>query len=163
MAFAIGIRSHWNSGVDYWTLAIPHLLIGAGVPFFFVPLSMLTLSSVQPEQTASAAGLSSFARTLSGAIATSIATTMWANSQQTDRAVLVDTLHSDQSLADRFAGLGMSDSVIRSLLSRLVDQESVALATTHLFQISAAVMMFAAAFVWLVPKPDRTVDTSAAH
>lgn len=163
MAFAIGIRSHWNSGVDYWTLAIPHLLIGAGVPFFFVPLSMLTLSSVETSETASAAGLSSFARTLSGALATSIATTMWANNQQTDRAHLVDALHTDQSLADRLGGLGMGDGTMRALLSRLVDQESVALATTHLFQISAALMLFAAAFVWLVPKPTRAVDTSQAH
>jgi DHA2 family multidrug resistance protein len=33
----------------------------------------------------------------------------------------------------------------------------------HIFLIAAAVLFFAAAVVWLAPKPQGKVDTSAAH
>lgn len=47
------------------------------MPFFFVPLTTLALSSVLPEETTSAAGLMNFLRTLAGAIGTSWSTTVW--------------------------------------------------------------------------------------
>ena len=51
--------------------------MGFGLPFFFVPLTALALGSVDPHETAGAAGLQNFLRTLSGAVATSIVTTSW--------------------------------------------------------------------------------------
>ena len=47
------------------------LIIGIGMPLFFLPLNMVGLGSVDPEETASAAGLLNFIRTMSGAFATS--------------------------------------------------------------------------------------------
>ncbi|MFX5710064.1 MFS transporter, partial [Acinetobacter baumannii] len=57
----------------------PLFLQGIGLPLFFVPLTGLALSSVNEEETASAAGLMSFCRTMAGAIATSIVNTSWEN------------------------------------------------------------------------------------
>ena len=72
MAFISVLRASWNADVDYWTLALPHLLQGMGMPFFFVGLTALVLSSVPVKDQTSAAGLMSFLRTLSGAIGTAI-------------------------------------------------------------------------------------------
>ena len=55
---------------------IPLIVMGLGLPFFFVPLTALALGSVEEHETASAAGLQNFLRTLSGAVATSIVTTL---------------------------------------------------------------------------------------
>lgn len=44
-------------------LALPHLLQGMGMPFFFVGLTALALSSVPAKDQTSAAGLMSFLRT----------------------------------------------------------------------------------------------------
>src|SRR3546814_18558078 len=46
MAFVSILRASWNADVDYWTLAWPHILQGTGMPFFFVGLTALALSSV---------------------------------------------------------------------------------------------------------------------
>ncbi len=47
----------WDSGSDFWTLALPQLIQGAGMPFFFVPLTTIALGAVEEEETASAAGV----------------------------------------------------------------------------------------------------------
>ncbi|MFX8546784.1 MFS transporter, partial [Acinetobacter baumannii] len=51
------MRTHFTTGADYWTLSLPNLIQGIAVPFFFVPLTGLALSAVEPQETASAAGL----------------------------------------------------------------------------------------------------------
>lgn len=163
MGFAIFLRSHWTSGVDYWTLVIPHLLTGFGLPMFFVPITIISLGAVLPEETASAAGLYSFLRTLSGAIGTSIATTAWANGAQRARADLTNIIHPPAGLADRLAAQGFRPDQVRGLLEQLVMKESYALSLDHLFQIAAVVMLFAAMLIWLAPRPGRPMDASAAH
>src|SRR3546814_836185 len=85
MAFVSILRASWNADVDYWTLAWPHILQGIGMPFFFVGLTALALSSVPAQDQTNAAGLMSFLRTLSGAIGTAIATTAWDDASASSR------------------------------------------------------------------------------
>ena len=61
---------------DFMALALPQILQGFAVPFFFIPLSNLALNSVSTAQMASAAGLMDFLRTMAGAIGASIAITI---------------------------------------------------------------------------------------
>ena len=64
---------------------------------------------------------------------------------------------------DTLTAQGFSIDQVRSLVARLVDQESLTLATTHVFLISAIIFVFAAGIIWLTPRPRGKVDTSAAH
>jgi MFS transporter, DHA2 family, multidrug resistance protein len=164
LAFALFQRTYWTSDADYWTLAIPHMLNGLGLPFFFVPITILTLASVNPNETASAAGLSSFVRTLAGAVGTSIATTLWSDQSQASRANLSGLINTQSIAAQQVtvqAGGNMERS--RGMIERLVEQQGLALATTHLFEIGTVLLIFSAAIIWIVPKPRKAVDTSAAH
>ncbi|WP_175154064.1 DHA2 family efflux MFS transporter permease subunit, partial [Paraburkholderia ultramafica] len=81
-------RTHANSDMDFWQVALPLLLQGVGLPFFFVPTTSIGLSSVDEPETASAAGLMSFCRTFSGAIATSVVNTLWEDKTKFNRAEL---------------------------------------------------------------------------
>lgn len=157
------LRTHWTSGADFWTLALPQLLQGAGMAFFFVPLTTLALSAVRPEETASAAGLMSFLRTMAGAVGTSIAMTAWENQARVERSELAGVLNGVDRTMDQLTHAGFSLEQARGMIDRLVEQESVMLATNHVFLLSAVVFLFAAAIIWLAPKPRRAVDASAAH
>ena len=44
--------------MTYWQIAHPLILMGLGLPFFFVPLTALALGSVEEHETACAAGRS---------------------------------------------------------------------------------------------------------
>ena len=163
MGFTVFLRSFWSSDVDYWTLALPHFLMGFGMPLFFVPITILSLASVQPEETASAAGLSSFMRTLSGAVGTSIATTLWANEAVRDHAELAGLVNPPPGMQERFEAMGLSMSQIRGLVDQLVTRESLVLALDHVFQIATGLLLLSAILIWFVPRPTNPVDTSQAH
>ena len=163
MAGTVFMRAFWTSGADYWTLALPHFLMGFGMPLFFVPLTILSLGSVLPQETASAAGLSSFMRTLSGAVGTSVATSVWANEAVRDHAQLVGELNPAPGLQARYEALGFSPLQLRGLLDQLVTRESLILALDHLFEIATVLLLSSAVLIWLVPRPKKAVDTSQAH
>jgi len=157
------LRTYWFSGVDFWILAFPQLLQGLGVPFFIIPLTIIALGAVKPEETAAAAGVMNFLRTLAAAVGTSVATTLWQDHAVVDRANLVGILNHPEGTVALAQQSGLSAEQGRGLIERLVDQESFALSTNYVFLVSAMLFFFAAGIIWLAPRPKGKVDTSAAH
>ncbi|MFP5435994.1 MAG: MFS transporter, partial [Alphaproteobacteria bacterium] len=155
-------RAHWTSSIDFWSMAAPQFIQGFAMPFFMIPLTTLTLGSVRPDETASAAGLQNFLRTMALAIATSLVLTGWGNGQRVSRSEMAGTLQPADTQA-QLSAMGMSFEQARQVISNLVDQEALAIAVDHVFFLSALVLFLATAIVWLAPKPTGPVDTSAAH
>jgi DHA2 family multidrug resistance protein len=155
-------RALSTSDMGYWQIARPLLLMGFGLPFFFVPLTALGLGSVEEHEMASGAGLQNFLRTLSGAIATSLVTTMWddkANSIHAEWAGDVDRLGE---AARSLAASGMDPDMTRSMLDRMLTGQTVMVATNEIMALTAIVFAVAACVVWLAPKPARAVDMTKA-
>jgi DHA2 family multidrug resistance protein len=147
------IRSHATTDMTFWQVASPMLFMGLGMPLFFVPLMGIALGSVEPNEIAGASGLMNFARTMSGAIATSWVTTQWENAASHSRAELAGII--DPSNVP--AGLGIEG------LDRLVQSQSVMLSTNQTFVIVSVLFAIAAAVVWLAPRPSGQADLSAVH
>lgn len=158
------IRSIGTTDMTHWQVSIPMLIQGLGMPFFFVPLTGLALASVLEKETASAAGLMSFLRTLSGAFATSIVTTSWENDASMYKDELAGKIVMPPELAQTFAQ-GGPEGQMQSLamVDQMVQSQSIMLATNHIFLISAFTFLLAAMAIWFAPKPTRVADTSAAH
>lgn len=154
-------RSGFASNVGYWDVALPHVLLGVAVPFFFIPLTGLALGSVNPSETASAAGLLNFVRTTSGAFAVSITTTAWENTATLHHADLAGTLHDPGATLRVFQSLGLNAQQAVGALNNLVQSEAVMVSTDHIFLISALMFLLGAAVVWLAPKPKTPVEAGA--
>ena len=146
------IRAGLASNATYWTVALPFLAQGLAMPFFFIPTSQLSLSSVEPAETASAAGLSNFMRTMSAAFATSIITTMWDNAAGRNHADIVGALNQPQSVVDTLTAGGFSHDQALGQLDFMTQGQAVMRATDQMFLITAVVFVVAAAVVWLAPK-----------
>jgi DHA2 family multidrug resistance protein len=153
----------WTSGADFWTLAIPQLVQGAGMPFFFVPLTTLALGAVREDEVASAAGVMNFLRTMSGAIGTAIVTTMWYDGAQSKRAQLSGVLNGAQATMQSLQTHGFTAEQSRQFLSNLVDGQSNALSTGSVFVTAAITFAAAASIVWLAPRPKHAVAAGHAH
>lgn len=151
MALTSLFRAQWTSGVDFFGLAWPIYVQGFGIPFMMIPLTAMSLASVTPDETASAAGLQNFVRTMAVAVATSIVLTIWGNSQRTSRTGLVESMNVDGAQAT-LAGAGMTPEQSATVLSNMVDREAITLAVDHTFVLAALVLAIAAAIVWLSPK-----------
>jgi DHA2 family multidrug resistance protein len=156
------LRAHWNSDADFWSLALPQLLQGVGLPFFFIPITSIGLAAVDEEELASAAGLMSFLRTMAAAIGTSISTTAWDNDTRVARSELVSKLNSGE-VSGMLQNQGFSIEQVRGTIEQAVNGQATALATNHIFLVSALVFLFAATLIWAAPKPGRKIAPGAAH
>ncbi|HKD48724.1 MAG TPA: DHA2 family efflux MFS transporter permease subunit [Rhizomicrobium sp.] len=146
-------RTTFNTDITFWQLAPAQMALGVGMPLFFVPLMSLAMSSVQPTETADAAGLISFLRTMSGAFSTAIITFSWRERTVHDRVELVNGLGpTDHSMSMlRHAGQSAGQALLS--LSNLVDTQATMLATNNIFFSVSLVLLGVAAGVWLMPKP----------
>ena len=146
-------RSHFTTDITFWGVALTFLAQGFFLPFFFVPTTALTLSSVRPEETASAAGLSNFMRTVGAAFATSIMTTAWDNVGTAKRSLMVGHLNDVAQTTGSLTGKGLSHDQAIGQINQLVQVQSTMLATNQLFLTTTLIFLFAASVVWFAPKP----------
>lgn len=162
----LGIICLWRTvattDMGYWEIALPLMAMGLGLPFFFVPLTGLAMASVDEPEMASAAGLMNFLRTLSGAFATSLITTLWDDQTTVNHAELVAVSDSDQTLQRFFEGMGSTGETTLQNIDRLINAQAVMLATNQVMSIVAFSFIVAAFAIWLAPRPQRVVDPAAS-
>ncbi|RLL35439.1 DHA2 family efflux MFS transporter permease subunit [Acinetobacter cumulans] len=155
------MRAFWTTDADFFSLALPQILQGFAVPFFFIPLSNMALASVQPQEMASAAGLMNFLRTMAGAIGASIAVTIWDDHTKLARADMVGSLHVEDTQATLMQQ-GMSSQGALGYITSLVDKEALTLSANHVFLLLAMIFIFAALIIWLCPRP-KIVEGAGGH
>jgi len=163
LAFVTFMRADVTSDMGFWEISRWMLVAGVGMPMFFMPINMIGLGSVEPEETAGAAGLLSFIRTVAGAFATSLVNTAWENSGERNHAALAGVLNGGQAAIDSLIQTGQTSAQAVATLNRLVQVQAVTLATSQVFLGCAAIFALAAGAIWLVPRPPRTADVSAVH
>lgn len=156
-------RSTFNSEVTFLQMAWPTLLTGPFMVMFFVPVTGLAMASVAPGEEANAAGISNFMRTLAGAFATSLVQTGWADAMRKNQTELAGAMHQGQATLDGMMASGASREGATAMLTGLVEQQSVMLATLNMFAVITVCFVFAATLIWLAPKPRGPIDTSGAH
>jgi DHA2 family multidrug resistance protein len=156
-------RTFFTQDVTFWQLVMPQLTTGLGLPLFFVPLLGLSVAAVPPAQTASAAGLVNFIRTMSGAFGTALVTTVWDQTSTNVRVNLAGNLHRSQDVLSTLQGQGLSSGQAVQSLSDMVQSQAVMVATNQVFLALAAIIAMVAIGVWLSPKPKGPVSLSAAH
>jgi DHA2 family multidrug resistance protein len=156
-------RTFFTQDVTFWQLVMPQLTTGLGLPLFFVPLLGLSVAAVPPAQTASAAGLVNFIRTMSGAFGTALVTTVWDQTSTNVRVNLAGNLHRSQDVLGTLQGQGLSSGQAVQSLSDMVQSQAVMVATNQVFLALAAIIAMVAIGVWLSPKPKGPVSLSAAH
>jgi DHA2 family multidrug resistance protein len=156
-------RGFFTTQVTFWDIALPQFVLGFAMPFFFIPTTSLSLSSVEPQETAAAAGLQNFLRTTSAAFATSIMTTAWENNASAQRSVLSGRLPDPQAAMDTMTGHGMTAEQALRNLEALVQTQAVMLSTNRMFLATAIVFALAASIIWVAPKPKRVAAPGGGH
>jgi DHA2 family multidrug resistance protein len=126
-------------------------------------LTTLALGAVKEDEVASAAGVMNFLRTMSGAVGTAIATTMWYDGAQAKRAELSGVLNGAAQTMQSLQAHGYTLEQSRQVVSNLVDGQATALATGSTFVTAAIVFAAAASIVWLAPRPKHAVAAGHAH
>ena len=161
----MGLATLWrtvaNTDMGFWDIAIPLMVTGLGLPFFFIPSTGIALGSVEEREMDSAAGLMNFLRTLSGAFATSLVTTVWGDQITRNHAELVGLADRDNSVHSLLGQSGFTPDAANQVVDYMVTSQSVMVSTNQVMTVIGFIFIFAATVIWLAPKPTRTIEPGA--
>ena len=164
-AVIMWMRSRFNTQADFWTIALPTVVQGIAVAFFFIPLVTITLSGLRPDQIPAASGLSNFARITAGAFGTSISTTLWENRAVLHHSQIIESVNpaspATQSTLSGLTAGGLSPEMALGQINRLVDQQAFTMAATDLFWASAILFVCLIPVIWL-SRPQATPGSADA-
>jgi MFS transporter, DHA2 family, multidrug resistance protein len=163
MSAACFYRTGFNQDMTFRQLIPGQLAFGLSLPFWFLPIMSLTVSTVKPEETAAAAGLSNFMRTLATAVSVAIATTYWLDDATRSQATLVGELHRPQALIGTFEQAGRTHPQALQALDNLVQSQAVMLSTNHWCFTVGVVLAITACLVWLMPKTNVALQATAPN
>jgi DHA2 family multidrug resistance protein len=121
-------------GMDYWALALPRFIQGFAVGFIFVPLSTLTLATIQRHKLVNATAVYGMLRNLGGSIGIAVVTTLLAQRSQFHQATLVshitawdpETQVRLAQWATHFASLGTDTFTAERRAMAMLYRETVA-------------------------------------
>jgi DHA2 family multidrug resistance protein len=159
----LALRSIGTTDMSFWQISIPLLFMGIGLPFFFVPVTTIALASVEEHETASAAGLMNFLRTLAGAVATSIVNTAWENGAQVKHAEHAGLVDGTGETMRTLAASGFNQEQSLQAMDQMVQGQAVMLSTNELMMFSSVAFLLAALLIWLAPRPTRAIELGASH
>jgi len=169
-AEVLWMRAQFTTQSDLPTILIPTILQGAAVAFFFVPLTTIALSGIDPERLPAAAGLSNFVRIASGAVGTSVSTTLWENRAALHHAHLTEHLAGDDPVTvdalSRLSAAGFTPDAAFAQLNRLIDQQAFTRAADDIFLGSALCFLVLVLSIWFTQRPPRRpgiADAGGAH
>lgn len=147
------MRSGFNTQTDVRTLMLPTIIQGAAMAAFFVPLTSITLSSIEPWRIPAASGLSNFLRLTAGAFGTSIATTLWENRATMHHVQLTEIAKPGQQAFDQTMntlqnGMGLSHQQALTMVDGLVNAQAFTMSAVDVFYASAIIFLMLTGLVW---------------
>lgn len=92
VAYSILLMSRFNLYADFASLAWPRVVLGVGMGFVFIPLTVLTMSSIPREETGNATAIYNLIRNLGGSFGVAFITTLQARRAQFHQTRLAENL-----------------------------------------------------------------------
>jgi len=155
------ISMYWmstmNQSATFLQLAAPRFFQGLGVSSFFLALNQITLSSVRPDELASATGIASFFRTISGSTSTAVSVWLWNRRTDFHHTVLTehvrDNAYGWMQFQEDLSHLGVNGVQALQYVDQLLTQQAQTLGTNDLFRLFSLVFVFLLPLVWLAKPP----------
>jgi DHA2 family multidrug resistance protein len=145
------MRAGFNTDMAFIDMILPQFIQGAAMACFFIPLSAIILSGLDPARMAAAAGLSNFARIVAGAFGASIAVTLWENRAALHHARLTEAFTpyhpAAQTALEELRRQAMTQEQALAAINRTIDTQAATLSATEFFWASGGVFLLLIALV----------------
>ncbi len=157
---------------DIDTMTMPIFVRAIGLSFCFVPLTVVAMSGVRPDQRGSASGLFNATRELGGSIGTAWMSTRLADQSKQHAAYLAESVSTTHEAAvAQLAAIkgGMTGQVADPLaaataqLAGRVQLQGLSMAFSDGFSLLAVLFAFSLIVPFFLKRADPTVDRTAAH
>jgi DHA2 family multidrug resistance protein len=129
------LRSEFFLDIDFMHIAGVQLLQGLGVALFFMPVTTILLSDLQPHEIAAGGGLATFLRTLGASFSASLTTFMW------DHRAIVHHAH----LAEPQAAA--------AVVNQMITQQGYQISFNEVFHVLGWIFVSLVVVVWMTRPP----------
>jgi DHA2 family multidrug resistance protein len=166
------VASQLTAEAGYWDAVLPNLMRSFGLGFIFIPVSVLALSGLAPEQRGNATGLFNLTRELGGSFGTALMGMLVSDGVHIHRAYLAESINPYnpivQSQLQQIAGsVGaqtyQSTQVAERILDARVTTQALVLSFENGFRWVALAMSLGLVLVLLLQKPSAGPAPVGAH
>ena len=164
-AAALYHMSGFNLYIDFYTAALSRVIQGAGMPFFFVPLSMVTMAYVKVGQMNNASAIFNLLRNLGGSFGVAFVTTLLARRTQFHQHRIIEHLTPfspgfNMRLEEVKAGLAAKLGTLidqthaaSALIYGQLQRQAVALAFNDAFHIQMLMFLGMILLLFIIRRP----------
>ncbi|WP_032116208.1 multidrug efflux MFS transporter permease subunit EmrB [Candidatus Arsenophonus nilaparvatae] len=156
----------FEPSMDFAAAAWPQFVQGLAIACFFMPLTTITLSGLPAEKLASASSLSNFARTLAGAIGTSVTTTLWTQREAMHHAHFTEIITpynpESQQFYAKLSALGLNEQQSSAYLAKMITDQGLIISANEIFWLSAGVFIALLVLLWLAKPPFNAGDSQSS-
>jgi len=155
LAISVFCRSSFSTAIGFDQMIWPQLIMGIGLPLFFVPLMTVSLKAVPPIDAASASGIINFIRTIAGAIAAAIVVALWNHKTVITHAQLAPFLDPSRVLMPDLAVTKLTHGQIMQSTDGAVWQQSMMISANQVSAILGFILALAAIAIWAFPRKQQ--------
>ena len=155
------LRSQFYLDIDFNHVAMVQLLQGLGVALFFMPVTTILLSDLQPHEIAAGGGLATFLRTVGASFAASLTTFVWDRRAIVHHSQLTEHITPyDQSTQAAVAQMGDSQHTM-GVIEQMITQQAYQISFDEVFRVLGWIFFSLIIVVWLA-RPPFSAKTGAA-
>lgn len=146
--------AQFTTDIDIKEASLPRLLMGVGMSMFFVPLTSIIISQMQPQKIASAMGVVNFLRILGGGLGTSIAVSMWSSRGDYHHAIFSEQITAfSQPTLQFYATLANHSVSPLAMINQVIDTQALTRANDDILLASGYMFLALIVLVWFAKPP----------
>ncbi|GLQ45139.1 MFS transporter [Dyella lipolytica] len=147
------LRSNFYIGIDFEHVALVQLLQGLGVAFFFMPVTTILLSDLQPHEIAAGGGLATFLRTMGASFAASLTTFLWQHRGILHHAHLTEQITPyNPDVQQAIAQTGNSQAAV-AVLNQTITLQGLQISFNEVFHMLGWIFLSLIVVIWMAKPP----------
>jgi MFS transporter, DHA2 family, multidrug resistance protein len=165
-AWSFYVMTGWTPDVSQKTIVVVGIIQGVGLGFIFVPLSVVTLSTLAPERRAEGAGLYSLSRNIGSSIGISVVNSLLTRNTQVNHAEIARSVTSVNRAFEDLAVTQFWDPVSaagRAALDAVVTQQAQIIAYMDDYKLLMIATLAAIPLLVIFKKPPRSAAADSMH
>lgn len=174
-AFSMFIMQRLNLESSYWDYVWPRIVLGVGLAMIFVPLTTVTLSSIERHEMGNATGMFNLLRNIGGSVGIAIAATMLGRFNQFYQTNLVAHItpyttawqirfnEIKQGLVAKGVNASIADQTALGMMYGVVRKQAAVLSFNHIFFIIGLAFLLIIPLLLLLKRPSHQSEPTLGH
>jgi DHA2 family multidrug resistance protein len=172
VAFSQYVASHLTQAAGFWDMVTPNMIRSFGLGFIFIPVSVVALSSLSPQERGNATGLFNLTRELGGSLGTALMGMLVSDDIKRNMSYLSENLSPTNPLVQEQLGAltgsigtqtAQRDLVAESVLSLRVARQAMVQSFESGFRWTALAMALGLLLLVFLRRPRAQAPIAGAH